>query len=230
MTSARFSNSASASAGRFFQRANVRSESRPLTRTCGMWRRQFEDRHRPDFGLGDDRQIRLPVFEEAVDRRLEIERHVLVNDRRTQAPGRDPCRGRRAGRQDDVDAAAMDFLDQRDDRIRLADACGMEPDERTLRPRHAGITIALAATGRVLLALRGAQGKIGPHERVDRRTDPAIARKRQPGAKAAHGFSPPPDARRGRRSDAASARIRATHALGIGINRFPDRAGDAYER
>jgi hypothetical protein len=51
-----------------------------------------------------------------------------------EALGGELGRGDGAGRQDDMDVAAADFADQRDDGVGFTDACGMEPDERALRP------------------------------------------------------------------------------------------------
>ena len=191
---------------------------------------EFQDGHRPDFGFGDDRQIRLPIVQEPADGRLEIKRDILVDDRRPQAFGDDARRGHRPGRQYDVDAAPPDFLDHRDDGVGLADACRMEPHQGALRPRLAGMAVALAATRRILLALRGANGKVGPDEGIDGRADPAVAGERQPRAKAAHDSSPSPAVPARRDLRATGMRVNTAHPDLIGISRFPGRADGACGR
>lgn len=151
---------------------------------------EFDDRHRPDFRFGDDRQIRLPVFEEAAHRRLEIERHILMDDGGAQTLGGDARRGRGPGGQDHGDAAAADFLDQRGDRNRFPNTGRMKPDERPRRARRTRMAVAFAPPGRILLALRRPHRQVGHDEGVDRRAEPAIAGQRKPCAQAAHERSP----------------------------------------
>ena len=43
-------------------------------------RAKLQNGHRPDFGFGDDRQIRLPMRQEAADGGLQVQRHILVDD------------------------------------------------------------------------------------------------------------------------------------------------------
>ena len=62
-------------------------------------RRAFKNEVRPDLGLGEDRQIRPPVVEEAAHVLRGVERHILMHRARTQALGGQLRRGHRAGRE-----------------------------------------------------------------------------------------------------------------------------------
>ena len=109
-----------------------------------------------------------PMVEEAADRRLEVERHILVDDAVAE-----PLLGNLRGgdgprRQHDVDAVVENALDQRHDGDGLADARRMDPDHRPFGALAAGDAIALAAADSVLLASGGAPGDIGARP-ADRR-------------------------------------------------------------
>lgn len=106
------------------------------------------------------------MVEEAADRRLEVERHILVDDAVAEPFVGNLSGGDSARRQHDVDAVVEDALDQRHDGDGLADARRMDPDHRPFGTLAPGDSIALAPANSVLLAPGGAPGNIRTNQRI----------------------------------------------------------------
>ena len=71
------------------------------------------------------------MVEKPLDGARQIDRHELMPDAARQPPGEQPRRGHGSGRQQDFDAGALGqhAVDQRQHRMRFADAGGMDPDQ-----------------------------------------------------------------------------------------------------
>ena len=103
------------------------------------------DQVRPQIGFDEQREVGLPVVEEARDEARRVERHELMDH-----AGRQPLRGElrggdRAGRHQHGDLARADALDQREDADEFADAGAVQPDQRAVRPLEAGLAAPLRA-------------------------------------------------------------------------------------
>ncbi len=84
----------------------------------------------------------------------------------------------RSGRQQDVDIAAPQFPQQRNERERLAHACRMSPYERAPRARLAGMAQTLGAPPAVFLALEAPIGEVGACQRIEQDAGNPIAGQR----------------------------------------------------
>ncbi|MNV16471.1 hypothetical protein D3C71_1072340 [compost metagenome] len=151
---------------------------------------QLHHRHRPDFRFRCDGGIRRPVGEEAIDRDLDVERHILVDHVIAEPRAGQLGRRDRAGGQKHEDIALADFTDQRDEGKGFTDTCGVEPDERAARALGARITETFEPAALVFLALRGPIGKIGLGERVRGDTGNAVTGKSETCETAAHDILP----------------------------------------
>ena len=78
--------------------------------------RAHHDQVRPQIGFGEQREVGLPMIEEARDEPRRIERHELVDDARRQPLLGELRRGDGAGCDQHVEILRDDALDQRDDR------------------------------------------------------------------------------------------------------------------
>ena len=74
--------------------------------------RRLDHHVRPQIGFHEQRQIGLPVIEEAAHEARHIERHELMDDAARQPLLGQPARGDGAGGHQHVDAARADALDQ----------------------------------------------------------------------------------------------------------------------
>ena len=131
-------------------------------------RAELKDGHRPDLGFRDDGKVGPPMVEEPADRRLEVERHILVDDTVAETLLGHLRGGDRASGQHDVDAVVENAFDDGDDGNRLADARGVHPDQWPFRTRAASHAVAFATAGTVLLALGRAPGDVGADQRIGR--------------------------------------------------------------
>src|SRR5579871_5432440 len=119
--------------------------------------RALQDQVRPQIGFGEQREIWLPVVEEAAHEARRVEWYELVDHAFRQSLLRDLCRGQRAGGDQHVEALPMDAVDKREDGGELADAGAVDPHQRSAWPRHVRETAALAdARGMLLAALEAA--------------------------------------------------------------------------
>ena len=113
------------------------------------------EHRRPDLALRPHRGVGPPVVEEAPHPRDHVHRHELVDAVLRQALGDEVRRGHGDGG-DEAGQRRLRLLqpaEELEQRRRLADAGGMEPDELPLGPRHRGLAHALAEALGVLLAL-----------------------------------------------------------------------------
>ena len=140
-------------------------------------RGETHDRLRPHLGFDEDGEVGPPMVEERLRPRLAVDRRELVDRARRQPLRRDPGRGQRDGGEEHGDFFRAQLPDQRDHRLGLADARGMEPDQPPCRP---------FARWRGRSARRAGPGLPSPSTRATT------------GAAASPGGSPCPPAGRGR--------------------------------
>ncbi|GJE42012.1 hypothetical protein AEGHOMDF_1182 [Methylobacterium soli] len=148
------------------------------------------DRVGPDLGFGHQREIGLPMVEEALDPARRVERHVLVH-----GPGGQPVadqlgRAPRARGDEDREAAPDHALDEADQRERLADARPVHPDQRADRAGAAGEAAALGQAARILLAPARAPGEETRHRRLAEQEAVAIGPQRQGEGRRLHAGGP----------------------------------------
>ena len=110
---------------------------------------------RPELALGPDREVGLPVVEEALHPGQHVHGHVLVQAVLRQPVGEKLRRGHRAGGDEAVDLGPRlgEPAQHLEERGRLADARGVEPDELPIGPGRARLAHALGEAACVLLAL-----------------------------------------------------------------------------
>ena len=126
------------------------------------------------------------MIEEPADRRLQVERHILVDDPLSKAFLRNLGGSDRTGRQDDADAIIEDALHERNDGNGFTDACRMNPDERALRTLALGNAVAFATTAPVFLALGHAPRDIRSNQRIGCGTGTPIQHQYRSGPALAH--------------------------------------------
>ena len=112
------------------------------------------DQVRPQVGFGEQREVRLPVLDEARRIARRVERDELVDHVGRQALVGEPRRRDGAGGDQHIEIARPDALDQRDDGEHLADACAMRPDQRSGRAGDPRFAAPLGQALRMLLAAR----------------------------------------------------------------------------
>ena len=120
---------------------------------------QFDHGVRPDFGFGEQNEVRPPMVEEAPQIAGHVEREELVQAAGRQAAGEKVGRGPGARGDEHLDAALGQPLHQRQERERLPDARPMQPGEAVARPRPAREPATLADARAVLLALAPPPGE-----------------------------------------------------------------------
>ncbi len=122
------------------------------------------------------------MSQEALHEGLIVKRHILMDYAARQARARKPRRSHGAGGEQHADFRPLggDGVDHRQRGIGLADAGGMEPDEKAGWPRRAGQTVALGPTSWLLLAAPHAPGKDQRGERRRQAGERPIELDRQP--------------------------------------------------
>ena len=111
-----------------------------------------DDQVGPQVGLDQQREVGLPIVEEALDEARRIERHELMDDGFRQPLLRDAGRADGPGRAENRELLFAEAFDQRDHGEHLADTRAVDPDQRTSRPRDAALAVALGHSCRMLLA------------------------------------------------------------------------------
>jgi hypothetical protein len=111
-----------------------------------------DDQVRPEIRLDEQREIWLPMIEEAVDEARRVKNHELVDRPLGQAllgeiGRRDGARGAQHG-----ESFFADALDQRDHREQLADAGAVHPHQRAQRTREGAFAVPFVKTRGELLA------------------------------------------------------------------------------
>ncbi len=91
-----------------------------------------DDQVRPQIGFDENAEIGLPVRQEAIDETRRIERDELVQYVFRQPALGDLCGGHGAGSDQHPHMPLAQLADQRKYRGQFADACAMQPDQRTL--------------------------------------------------------------------------------------------------
>ncbi len=125
-----------------------------------------DDQVRPQIGFDENAEIGLPVRQKAVDETRRIERDELVQHVFRQPAFGDLGGGHSAGGNQHPHMALAQLADQRKHRGQFADACAMQPDQRTLGPFQGRLTVSLADP--LLQFLAAAQTPLQP-ERSERR-------------------------------------------------------------
>ena len=117
-------------------------------------RARLEDQVRPQLGFDQHAELRAPVREERAPGLRPVDRRELMPRARRQLSGHQRRRSHRAGGHQHLQGGALrqQRLDQGQERAGFADACGMQPQQRPLRTRHARGAEALAPTQGILLA------------------------------------------------------------------------------
>ena len=131
-------------------------------------RRGLHNHVRPQVGFGDEREAGPPMVEEALDVPRRVERNELVDRPGGQAPLGELSRRHRSGRDEHVEAARANAVDQWDDRHHLADARAVRPDQRSMRPRSRAFAASLAHASGILPPAAGA---VAEQQRGQRRRD-----------------------------------------------------------
>ncbi len=116
----------------------------------------------PQFRFHEQRQIRLPVIEKPLNVMGYVERRILMNHAGGETPSGDGGRGHRAGGQKDCQATIAKPRQQRQNGIGFADAGGVYPDQRAVRPIAGGLAEALPEARRIFLAALHATLQIWP--------------------------------------------------------------------
>src|SRR5690606_6853900 len=137
-----------------------------------------------------DGEVRLPMVEEAADRRLEVDRGELMDDAVAETFGGEARRQDRPRRQHHPDAVRQDRIDEADDGGGLALARRVDPYQRARRPRDAGMAVALAAAGALVAALAGARGHVAADQGIGCGARPAIGRQDRACPACAHAATP----------------------------------------
>ncbi len=117
-------------------------------------RARLEDQVRPQLGFDQHAELRAPVREERAPGLRPVDRRELMARARRQLSGHQRRRSHRSGGHQHLQGGALrqQRLDQGQERAGFADACGMQPQQRPLRTRHARGAEALAPTQGILLA------------------------------------------------------------------------------
>ncbi len=192
-------------------------------------RRTFEDEVRPDFGLGEDSEVRPPVVEETAHVLGSIERRILMHGAGSQTLGSQFCRCHGAGREQEGQPRSLlgQLRHQRQDGVGLADAGCVEPGERSLRPGRAGPAEAFQAPRRIFFAATLAQLE----QQRDRRPCERCQRAVRLQAQAGLGTPAQCHARRGARWDRRSRACRPAPWRRSGNPRRPaGRLRDCLDR
>ncbi len=124
-----------------------------------------ENKVRPQIGIDEQTDIRLPVIEKTCDSRLRIDRRELMDRARRQTFRHQLRACHRAACDERGTAGLQQHFEQRQRREAFANARAMDPDERALRPWRARETETLLQTRAVFLAAHGA---LAQHELCDR--------------------------------------------------------------
>jgi hypothetical protein len=112
------------------------------------------DHHvRPQIGFHEQREVRVPMIEEAAHEARHVERHELMNDAARQPLLGKPAGCDGAGSDQHADFALRDALDQGQDARQFADTGAMQPDQRARRPSDAGLPAPLGQPHAMLLAV-----------------------------------------------------------------------------
>lgn len=140
-------------------------------------RARLEQQIGPELGLHHEPERWSPVRQKAAHGRRQVDRQVLVNDALGQTLGHQPGRGHgpRGHQQVEPGPALPDALDERQRRERFADAGAVDPDQRTRRPRHAGMAEALGQARRILPAPGHALVQMAPHHGRRGRAEKAVS-------------------------------------------------------
>src|SRR5262245_56645525 len=123
----------------------------------------------PEFGFDKQREIRLPMIEKTADEAGNIERDELVNHAAAEPLFGKTARGDGACCDQHANAARPDPVDQRQDACKFADACAVQPHERTFWPRKTALTPSLGQALSVFLAALKTARKQNRGERSRRR-------------------------------------------------------------
>src|SRR6516165_3870882 len=107
----------------------------------------------PEVGFYEDREIGVPVIEETVHESRRVQRHELMNRSRRQAQLSYSGRGDGAGSAENAEPLVADARDERNHGEQLADACAVNPGQRTAWAGDVGAAVTLLQTLRILLAL-----------------------------------------------------------------------------
>ena len=107
---------------------------------------ELHDGVRPDLGFGDERDVRLPVVEEAADIARHVERHELVHGAGRQAAGDELGRSPRPRGDEDMQPALGQALDHRQER-RASRRCSPRAARRGRRAGAAGSGCRAARRG-----------------------------------------------------------------------------------
>ena len=132
-------------------------------------RRGLDDHVGPQVLFHEQREVRLPMVEEAAHEARHVERHELMDDAARQPLLGQPARGHRSGGHQHADPARAQPLDQRQGADEFADAGAVQPDQRPVRPRDARKPAPFRKPRPVLLAApepaRQEQRRQGRHRR-----------------------------------------------------------------
>ena len=122
------------------ERAADRSEAGPaLLRALGeagvdeelrdAARRKGKDRRRPQLGFDEEGEVGPPMVEEPADPWGDVERRELMHRPGREAAGGDGSGGDGSRGEDDGVAGRDEAVDEGHNRVGLADACGVDPDQ-----------------------------------------------------------------------------------------------------
>ena len=151
--------------------------------------RGFDDHVRPEIGFHEQSEVGPPMIEEAADEARNVDRHELMHDAARQALLGEIARCNGAGRDQDGDAPRANPLDQRQHAGKLADACAVQPDQRSVRPRDAALAAPFGKTLTMFFAALGPARKQHRGEWCRRPRHQAIDH--QAGGQSAHDAMPP---------------------------------------
>ena len=135
---------------------------------------QLREQVRPQFGFGQQHEVRRPVVEEAGDEGAGVQRHELVDDAGRRPPLGHAAGGERAGGEQHAEAALGEPLDQRQDGNDFADAGAVHPHQRARGALGAGIATPLGEARRVFLTLADAIGEPGRRQQRRYGTRPPV--------------------------------------------------------
>ena len=110
------------------------------------------DQVRPEIRLNEEREIGLPMIEEAFDEPRRVQDHELVDHALRQALLGKIGRRHRARGAQHSESFFTDALDQRDHRNELPDAGAMQPHQGAARARELALAVAFVEPRGMLLA------------------------------------------------------------------------------
>ena len=156
------------------------------------------DQVRPQIGLDEEREIGLPMIEEAFDETRRVEDHKLVDHALGQALLGEIGRRHGARRAQHCQTFLADALDQRDHRDEFADAGAVYPHQRAQWTRDIAFAVAFVKTRGELLAAFQSMRHEHRRKRGSRRREQAIRVQRQRQT-LSHGWRAPAAHRQARR-------------------------------